>query len=108
MRKTRRCGACWSWCGLRGAERSGPERGTIAPRTAGRALHVGGGGVGALPQRAAIGDAALVHVVGGDGHGDDVAGQDADEVLADLARDVSDDLVSVVEADAELGVGQGG
>ena len=39
--------------------------------------------------------------------GDDVAGEDADEVLAHLARDVGDDLVPIVELDAKLRVGKG-
>src|SRR5947209_4385261 len=60
-----------------------------------------------LAQRAAEGDAALVQIVGGDRHGDDVAGQDADEVFAHLAGNMRDDLVSVVELDAELRVGKG-
>src|SRR5205085_12300326 len=69
----------------------------------------GGGGVGgALPQRAAVGDPALVQVVRRDGDGNDVAGENADEVLTNLARDVSDDLVPILQTDLELRVGQVG
>src|SRR5207249_10516854 len=51
-------------------------------------------------------DAALAQVVGRNGDGDDVTGQDADEVLAHLPRDVADQLVPVVQLDAELRVRQ--
>src|SRR5262245_22874855 len=37
-----------------------------------------------LPQRTAVGDAPLVEIVGRNGYGHDVAGQDADKVLAHL------------------------
>src|SRR6266536_4259409 len=61
-----------------------------------------------LAQRTAVGDAALAEVVRrqGDGHG--VTRQDADEVLAHLARDVGEHLVAVLQPDLEPGVGQCG
>src|SRR5579864_4315656 len=52
----------------------------------------------------AIGDATLGQVVGRHFHQHLVAGQDADAVLAHAARGVSDDLVLVLELDAEGGV----
>ena len=61
---------------------------------------------GALTQRTAEGDAALAHVVSGNLDGDDVAGQDADEVFPHFPRNVCDDLVSIVKPNAELSVGQ--
>src|SRR5262249_3794943 len=71
----------------------------------------GGRGLGTLagagPHGAAEGDTPLVEVVRGNGHGDRIARQDADEVLADLAGNGGDDLVTVVQADGKLGVGQG-
>src|SRR5262249_1455781 len=76
---------------------AGPGRGTGAPpplaSLRGRLL------VGADAERTAVGDATLTEVVGRDRDGDDVAGQDTDEVLADLARDVGNDLVAAVEFD---------
>src|SRR5438128_8124908 len=60
-----------------------------------------------LPQRSAESDAAFAEVVGRNGHGDDVAGQDADEVFAHTAGDVGDDFVPIVELDAKLRVRQG-
>src|SRR5262249_15888603 len=86
-----------------------PPGGAGRPRAASALALLGGGRVGRpLAQRPAVGDPALVEVVRRDRDGHDVAGQDADEVLADLAGDVRDDLVPVVQADAELRVGQGG
>src|SRR5262245_38391162 len=61
-----------------------------------------------LPQRAAVGDAALAEVVRREGDGHDVARQDTDEMLAHPARDVGDDLVAVLQPDLELRVGQRG
>src|SRR5262249_3602654 len=115
MRKTRRCGACWGWCG--GARGRAGDRGRPTPRAGpespaagrrGRCRWGVGARVGPLAQGAAVGDPTLVEVVGRDGHGDDVTRQDADEVLADLARDVGDDLVPALQAHPELRVGQGG
>src|SRR4051812_2362763 len=55
----------------------------------------------------AVHDPRAVEVVGGDLHADPVARQDPDAEAAHLARDVAEDLVSVVELDAEHGVGEG-
>src|SRR5262245_50327245 len=51
-------------------------------------------------------NAAARQVVGRQLHQHPVPGQDADEVLAHLARDVGEDLVLVLELDAEHGVRQ--
>src|SRR5437660_1514071 len=67
----------------------------------------GGSGVGGLAERTAIGDPALVQIVRRDGNGDDVARQDTDEVLANLARDDRSDFVAVVQLHAKLGIRQG-
>jgi glycosyltransferase involved in cell wall biosynthesis len=73
-----------------------------------------GHGIGRLADRArrpgllvAVGDAAAVEVVRRELDLDAVAGQDADVVAAHLARDVAEDLVVVVELDAEHRVGEG-
>ena len=55
---------------------------------------------------AAIDDAALRQVVGRHFHGDGVAGEDPDVVLAHLARDVRGHEVAVLQLDTERGVGQ--
>src|SRR4051794_28046934 len=52
-----------------------------------------------LPKRAAVSDPALAQIVRRQGHRHGVAGQDADEVFPDLARDVRDDLVAVFQPD---------
>src|SRR5262249_35297923 len=77
-----------------------PEKGKALRRLGGAFL----GWLGA--QRAAVGDSAPGEVVGGDGDGDGITRQDADEILANSARNVRDDLVTVLQADAELRVGQ--
>jgi hypothetical protein len=51
----------------------------------------------------AEGDARLAEVVGGHFDVDPIADADADEVFAHLAGDVSQDFVTVGEADAEHG-----
>src|SRR5262245_54352662 len=92
----------------------GPELGRARREVTGRA-RLGGadsGGFGAgfgrlVAERAAEGDATLGQVVRRDGDRHDVTGQDADEVLADLAGDGGDDLVAVVETNPKLRVGQG-
>src|SRR5215831_10360662 len=77
-------------------------------RGQGRSL-LGGSAFGRLlTQRAAVGDPTLGEVVRREGDGYRVARQDADEVLANLARDVGDDLVAVLQPDLELRVGQRG
>src|SRR5690606_4795483 len=53
-----------------------------------------------------VGDAALGQVVGRHFDLDSVTGQDADVVLAHATGDVCDDLVSILQADPEGGVGQ--
>src|SRR5262252_3693459 len=55
----------------------------------------------------AVGDPTARQVVRRDFDGHAVARDDADEVLAHLAADVSEDLVPAVHLDAELGVGEG-
>src|SRR5262249_47060741 len=94
-----------SSAGAAGEGATGPVRGEIAPRAAGEELV--GGGVGGLAERTAVRDATLGQVVRRDGDGDDVAGQNADEVLANLARNMRNDLVAVVQFHAKLGVRQG-
>ena len=54
----------------------------------------------------AIGDAPASHVVGRDLNLDLVAGEDANAVHAHLARTVSEDGVTVLQLDAEHGVGK--
>src|SRR5260370_35213278 len=85
----------------------GSERGPDGPAATSERL-LGGGYVGGLAERTAVRDPALVQVVGRNGNGDDVAGQNADEVLANLARDMGNDFVAGVQFDAKLGVPQGG
>src|SRR5262249_29801227 len=81
--------------------RGGRARLAKAPE-AGRRSSLGGtgrlGGVGcAVAERAAEGDAAFRQVVRRKRHGHGVPRQNADEVLPNLAGDVGDDLVPVVE-----------
>src|SRR5262249_34183749 len=108
MGKTRRCGGCWSWGARRRSDRPSPRSGARVPRCSLTGLRFCGRRVGrTLPQGPAVGDATLAEVVGRDCHGDDVAGQDADEVLADLAGDDGNDLVAAVKPHPELRVGKG-
>src|SRR3954462_2597424 len=55
----------------------------------------------------AVHDARAVQVVGRDLHAHAVARQDPDPEAPHLAGDVAQDLVAVVELDAEHGVGEG-
>src|SRR5260221_8999447 len=55
---------------------------------------------------AAVNDPAAAQVVGRNLHLYPVAGDDADKVFAHAARDVGNDLVAVVQFDAELRVGE--
>jgi len=77
----------------------------VGGRLLGR-IFVGGGFFVGLAQWAAESDASLVQVVWRDGDRDDVARKDAYEVLAHLACDVGDDLMPIVELDAELRIGK--
>src|SRR4051794_25321472 len=60
----------------------------------------------ALSSLVAVDDAAPGEVVGRELHDDPVLGEDADVVLAHLAADVGEDLVSVAQLDAEHRVRQ--
>jgi len=53
-----------------------------------------------------ISDSTSGQVVGRELHSDSVAGQDADEVHSQLAGDVRENAVAVLEFDREHGVGQ--
>src|ERR1700733_13269290 len=55
---------------------------------------------------AAVDDAALGQVVGGHFHGDRIAGEDADVVLAHFARNVCSHDVTILELHAEGCIGQ--
>lgn len=54
-----------------------------------------------------VGNSAAIEVVGREFYPDFVPGEDADEVLAHLSRDVREHLVSVLELYAEHRVRQG-
>ena len=54
-----------------------------------------------------IGDAATFEVVRGQFDLDLVAGQDADVVHAHLPGDVGENLMAIVQLDAEHGIGEG-
>ena len=69
-------------------------------------LEAAGHSAVAWPQRSAIRNATLGQVVRRDGNRDDVARKDANEILANLARDVRDDLEAILELDAELRVSE--
>jgi len=56
---------------------------------------------------AAVNDPAAAQVVGRDFHFNEVAGDDADEILAHLPGHVGDDLVPIGQFHAKLGVGEG-
>ncbi len=68
----------------------------------GRMVSLGRRGVGSGTQGTTVGNPPLLEVIRGDCDSDNVAGQNADEVLTDLAGNVGNDLHSVVQPDAEL------
>src|SRR5690606_18558124 len=88
------------WCSRPRWRRSRPER----PRTRKARLC---GLFSGRPSAGAVGDATLGEVVGGQLDLDLVTGEDADVVLAHLARDVRGDDVTIFQPNTEGGVGEG-
>src|SRR5438270_12544740 len=85
-----------------------PPRSTLFPYTTlFRSRLVAGRFTGRDRSAAAIDDAALGQVVGSHLHRHRITGEDADVVLAHLARDVGGDYVAVLQLHPESRIGQG-